>query len=360
MSDNTADRPDEGGHDESTDRIDPAEHPTAQVPADPTVEVPQFPGTPAAPAAQVTPPTRPHTREFTPDDRHAIENTGFGQIPPAAGPATGSVPPSTAAQPAVATVKKSKPAGSGHLGRTIALVSAAVLLLVLIGGVGTELYLRHRVTNCLQKSFGNLTGVSTDVSMPKRLMLQSWMSGDVPWVQVDTDDSGKSGEMRLHTRAEDVATDGKRVGHLSGNAFIPYDRVSTLADDAAAGADGDNGAPKIDKITGNAADGTLTIDSNYTVLIVDVPATVVVKPVAKDGKVTFQVQKASAVGIGLPNDFAQGVVDQVSQGFLGPLFEEIKVQNLKVTDTGVQLDFDGTDVNLQAASQVTGGVTACK
>ena len=337
MNDNTDDRPESGdtGHDEATDQIDHSAADTGPV-------NPQH--TPLPPTDQVppAPQTRHHTRQFSAEDRAAQqEPSEFLPIPPATG--------QTAAQPAV---KKTSKFRSGGTGRTVALVSVATLLLVLIGGVGTELYLRHRVTTCLENAFGGLTGVDTDVSMPRKLMLQNWMSGDVPWVQVDTNDSGQAAHMRLHTRAENVSTDGKSVQRLSGEAFVPYDHIQTLA---AQNQDG----PTVDKVTGNAGEGTLTIDSDYTVLIVDVPATVEVKPVLKNGKVTFDVVKASAVGISLPNDFAQGIVDQVSEGMLGPLFEEIQVDSMKVTDQGIQFTFQGDDVNLQAAAQLTGTDTKC-
>ncbi|GAC56929.1 hypothetical protein GOHSU_14_00960 [Gordonia hirsuta DSM 44140 = NBRC 16056] len=238
--------------------------------------------------------------------------------------------------------------------RTAALITTAVVLLGVIAGVGTELYLRHRVTSCLESAFTNLTGTSTTVSVPRGLMLGAWFSGHVDWVQVDTNDASSGSAMRLHARADEVARDGRSAQSLRGTTYIPYSRVQELADQGNA-ASGGAEAAQIQSITGNGDAGTITIDSSYRMLFLSVPATVVLKPVTTDnGNVDFRVEEAKTFGIGLPNNFAQQIVDQVAEGMFGPLFTQIKVKNLKVTDQGVEFSFAGDDVNLQAAS-VGGG-----
>ncbi len=240
--------------------------------------------------------------------------------------------------------------------RTVGLVTAAVLLLAVIGGVGTELYLRNKVTGCLEGAFSDLTGTSTTVSVPRGPLLLAWMQGNVDWVQVDTDDSGSGTEMRLHARATDVSRDGRTVQRLQGEAYVPYERVVELTK-----AD-TGGEITVDSIKGDGDTGTITIDSRYRLAFLAIPATVVLKPVLNGGRVDFEVQDAKAFGIGLPNDFAQELVDQVATAMLGPLFDEIEVEDLKATDKGIEFHFAGDDVNMQAASAgttSTSGASAC-
>lgn len=294
---------------------------------------------PGAPARRGPgePPTHPFTKELPPDAFAPIDD------PMAAPPLAGA--PLAADQAAGDHgVVRTKPSPKRKW-RTAALITAAVVLLGVIAGVGTELYIRHKVTSCLETSFTNLTGTSTSVSIPRGLMLAAWFRGDVAWVQVDTNDSANSTAMRLHARANEVSRDGRSVQSLNGTAFVPYSRVQELADEGAS-----NGEATIEKITGNAAEGTVSVDSTYRVVFVSVPATVVMKPTATGGKVDFAVQKANTFGIGLPNDFAQNIVDQVTDSMFGPLFQQIQVDSLKVTDQGIDFAFSGRDVNLQAAS----------
>lgn len=312
----------------------------AAFPAEPsTDELTVQRGTPVPTAPTLADvPTNPHTKVLPGDDFES-----FG-APALAGLALGS-DPVAAGQPSgvVRTVPRPK-----RTWRTAALVTAAVLLLAVIAGVGTELYIRHKVTSCLETAFSNLTGTSTSVSIPRGPMLAAWFSGDVAWVQVDTNDSADSTAMRLHARANEVARDGRTAQSLGGTAYVPYSRVQELADQGGA-----NGAATIDRITGSAGEGTVTVDSTYRVVFVSVPATVVMKPATVDGKVEFPVQEAKTFGIGLPADFAQQIVDQVTEGMFGPLFAQIKVDTLKVTDLGIEFAFSGQNVNLQAASTGT-------
>ncbi|GAA3969912.1 LmeA family phospholipid-binding protein [Gordonia caeni] len=293
---------------------------------------------PQVPAPSVDGPlTVPVTRQLPADD-------GFASVDPM----PGESPPPSEQTPVVRTSPRRR-----GTWRTVALISAAVVLLVVIAGVGTELYLRNRVTSCLETAFGDLTGTSTSVSVPRGPMLGAWITGEVAWVQVDTNDSASSSAMRLHARADEVSRDGRSAQSLRGTAYVPYDRVRELA-----GQEGNDGA-QIESITGNGADGTLTVESSYRVAFLSVPATVVVTPAVEDGRVVFRVDEAKAFGIGLPNDFAQQLVDQVAEAMLGPMFSEISVDSLEVSDQGIDFAFAGQDVNLQAASQVSGTGGQC-
>ncbi|WP_440713987.1 LmeA family phospholipid-binding protein [Gordonia sp. FQ] len=320
----------------TTGPVDVTALPTDHVPVAPKHATQE----PAVSEPEARPATRPVTAEYP-----AAGDSGVFAAPPA-DPA--SAPASSGSTTGTTPVVRTK----RRLWRTVTLSVVAVLLLVVISGVGTELYLRHRVQSCLENAFKDMTGTSTDVSMPRGSMLLAWMRGEVAWVQVDTNDSGNGSAMRLHARATDVSSNGKTVRTLRGTAYVPYSRVKAMADEGGSA----GGAPTIDSVTGSAADRSMTIDSNVPVAFLSVPATVVLLPTkTTDGKVEFQVKEAKAFGIGVPNDFAQDLVDQTTQAMLGPLFQEIQVNELTVSDQGIEFGFSGDDVNLQAASASTSG-----
>lgn len=240
----------------------------------------------------------------------------------------------------------SSPSAKRGRGRTIGLIVAAVVLLVVIAGVGSELYVRHKVTSCLQTSFENLTGTGTDVSVSRRPMLMSVVDGDVPWVQVDTTGGGDS-TMQLHARAEGISTDGGTVQSLQGNGFLPYERIQTMSQE------GQNGSPTIESISADPSAGTIKISTTVNITIIPIPATVTLKPVVKDGAVSFEVKDATALMFGLPSDFAQPIVDQVTAAMFGPLFKQIHVTKLDVGKSGIDFAFAGDDVNLKSAAEST-------
>ncbi|ALG83619.1 LmeA family phospholipid-binding protein [Gordonia phthalatica] len=268
----------------------------------------------------------------------ALDSSAFEPIP--------QTPPAVSTGPVKTAPVKAKKGGRR---RTVALILAAVVLLVVIAGVGSELYIRNKVTDCLQASFQNLTGTDTDVSVSRRPMLLSVMDGNVPWVQIDTTSGGDT-TMRLHARAEGISTDGGTVQTLNGNGFLPYDRIKELSK-----GDGTQptGAP-IESITADPSAGTLKIATTVTFAIIPVPATVTLKPVLKDGAVTFTVEDATALVFGVPKDFAQPIVDQVTTAMFGPLFKQIKVSKLDVAKNGIDFAFDGTDVNMKSAAESSG------
>ncbi|WAC53877.1 LmeA family phospholipid-binding protein [Gordonia sp. SL306] len=288
------------------------------------------------------------------------QTTGFG---PSDGFAP--IPPNT--DPGVVTTAPVRRKRS--TGKIIAASSAALVILLVIAAVGSELYLRNKATDCMQSAFSDLTGTETSVSLSRKPMLLQGFGNDIPFVQIDTAD--KPGEMRLHARAEGIKGDGdsSTIHSLVGTGFVPFDRVVAMsksmtsgADSSAAGA-GQSGAAglmqgaTIDSMTGNAADGTIQVDSSVQLAFLPIPVSTTIKPTVQDGHVHFEVVKANAFIFGIPADFAQQVVDSVSDSLFGQL-NQVTVKNLKVTDQGVDFAVDGDDVKL--SGQVAGGSGDCK
>ncbi|SIS17948.1 Protein of unknown function [Williamsia sterculiae] len=247
------------------------------------------------------------------------------------------------------------------MGLIVSLTAAALVLIVVIAGVGSELYLRNNVKNCLQQSFGSITGTSTSVSLSKTPMLWQWATGTVPSVQVDTNDSsGDTSAMKLHVKAEDLKNNdqGSTAKSIQGNGYLPFSRITDMSATQNSSGSGTStsgtsqSGATITSLTGNAAAGTVTVKANASVLILDVPVTAELKPQLQNGKITFQAVKLSAFGIGVPSNIAQVIIDGLRSQLFPPLFDALNFQSLKVTDSGVEFVVDGTDVPLN--SQTTG------
>lgn len=247
-------------------------------------------------------------------------------------------------EPAASDPVRTQAPGRRHLGKIIALTSVAVLLLVVIAGAGTELYLRHKVKDCVSQGFSQFTGAPVDVSLSgKPIMLQAF-SKQIPFVQVDTTDTGDPNAMRLHLRMDDIKSgaDASTIGQLNGQGLISYQRVLEMSKQNSAGSD-----PGLTSIKGNAADGTIQVDATMVVAIIPVPVSVTVKPEVVGGKVKFAVTKASALVFGIPSDFAQSIVDQMTKSMFSGLIDSVQVKSLQVTDSGVDFTMAGSNVELK-------------
>jgi len=247
-------------------------------------------------------------------------------------------------------------------------IALSVVLLLVIIGVGSELVIRNKAQDCLEQSFGELTGASTSVSLSKRPMLLQWASGTVPYVQVDTSNEGDS-SMRLHARGDDIQSGDNEttIGELQGSGYVPFARIMELSqtpqteptepsEPSGGGLSGllnaMGGGMTVDSVTGNAAAGTVTVKGNFQVLMLAIPAEAELKPVTQNGKLTFEVVQASAATLGIPNSWAQALVDQISAGLFPPLFNELTFEQLTVSDKGVEFAVSGNDVALN--NQTTG------
>ena len=270
-----------------------------------------------------------------------------GQTPPPAGHGGGVVASSPSRR---------------NRGKILAWTSATLALVLVIGLVGSELFFRNRAQSCMEKAFSDLTGSPTNVALSKKPVLLQAMSNEFPYVQVDTKNESGTG-MTLHARAEGIQRSGDdtTIRSLDGTGSVPFDRVTELGEQAQdqnqSGGGGLLSAGEITKVSGNAADGTVSIEASVKALFLSIPVSTTIKPVVEDGKPHFEVQKANAFIFGVPSDFAQQIVDEVTTTMFGTFFDEVSIDNLKVTDTGVDFTVSGSDVKLIADNNTVAGNT---
>ncbi|WP_287003363.1 MULTISPECIES: LmeA family phospholipid-binding protein [Gordonia] len=251
--------------------------------------------------------------------------------------------------------------------KIIGITAAALVLVLVIGAVASELILRKRVTDCLEQQFSSLTGVPTTVSLSKKPMLLQATGSEIPWVQVDT--ANDSGATRLHIRADriDAESDKTTVGSLDGSGYVPFSRVVELGKQETggsgtgtggtgtggsgtgtdqSGAGGVVSGANIESITGNEADGTVDVSTSFNLGFIPIPVSATIKPTTENGHIKFEVVKANAFVFGIPSDYAQQIVDGVSKTMFGPFFDQVNVKNLKVTNDGVDFAVDGDNLTL--------------
>ena len=256
---------------------------------------------------------------------------------------------------------RTSPVRRRRTGKIIGITAAALVLVLVIGAVASELILRKRVTDCLDQQFSSLTGVPTSVSLSKKPMLLQATGSEIPWVQVDTQND--SGGTRLHIRADRIDADGDttKVGSLDGTGYVPFSHVVDLgkqemsgggsgtgtgAGPDQSGAGGAIAGASIESITGNEADGTVDVSTSFNLGIIPIPVSATIKPTVDAGHIKFEVVKASAFIFGIPSDYAQQIVDGVSKSMFGPFFDQVNVKNLKVTNDGVDFAVDGENLSL--------------
>ena len=251
--------------------------------------------------------------------------------------------------------------------KIIGITAAALVLVLVIGAVASELILRKRVTDCLEQQFSSLTGVPTTVSLSKKPMLLQATGSEIPWVQVDT--ANDSAATRLHIRADriDAESDKTTVGSLDGSGYVPFSRVVELGKQETggsgtgtggtgtggsgtgtdqSGAGGIVSGANIESITGNEADGTVDVSTSFNLGFIPIPVSATIKPTTENGHIKFEVVKANALVFGIPSDYAQQIVDGVSKTMFGPFFDQVNVKNLKVTNDGVDFAVDGDNLTL--------------
>ena len=251
--------------------------------------------------------------------------------------------------------------------KIIGITAAALVLVLVIGAVASELILRKRVTDCLEQQFSSLTGVPTTVSLSKKPMLLQATGSEIPWVQVDT--ANDSAATRLHIRADriDAESDKTTVGSLDGSGYVPFSRVVELGKQETggsgtgtggtgtggsgtgtdqSGAGGIVSGANIESITGNEADGTVDVSTSFNLGFIPIPVSATIKPTTENGHIKFEVVKANAFVFGIPSDYAQQIVDGVSKTMFGPFFDQVNVKNLKVTNDGVDFAVDGDNLTL--------------
>ncbi|MEU7630556.1 DUF2993 domain-containing protein [Nocardia sp. NPDC049220] len=217
----------------------------------------------------------------------------------------------------------------------IALTVVAVLLAtVLIGG---EAYARHTVSRCISAQFEKDLGSKIDVRFGPKPLLLTWIDGKVPTVRVNSADTkfGPAIGMVVHATLHDVdvadTSGGGVIGSSSADVTWSNEGIRETLGGLVSG------------VSSSASSGMLTLK------VLGGLAEIQVKPQIQNGVVQVETMSAELLGIGIPADLAQSIVDMFTQSLQSyPL--GLQPTEIEVTDSGLTVQLAGGRTELSAVA----------
>ncbi|WP_227997267.1 LmeA family phospholipid-binding protein [Nocardia australiensis] len=232
-----------------------------------------------------------------------------------------------------------KPPSTKTISRRTLVIALVVVATLLVGVVvGGEAYARHTVSRCISTQFEKDMGSKIDVGFGWKPMLITWFDGKISEVTVDSDDTkfGPAVGMVVHARLNDVEVkdngkSGGTIGSSSADVTWSNDGIKETL------------AGMVTGVKSSASSGMLTLD------VLGGLAQLQVHPQVTNGVVHVETASAHLLGIGLPTDLVQSIVDVFSQSLQSyPL--GLKATDIKVTDNGIEVKLAGGGTELAAAT----------
>ncbi|MGC5024789.1 LmeA family phospholipid-binding protein [Tsukamurella sp. DT100] len=308
-----------------------------QQPQQPPAQQPQAPQGPGPQDGL----TRPIESAARPSGAHARQEPGqqppVPPVPPTQIPPGG---PSGQGGPA-------KPAKQRSTGKLIGLAAAGLVAVLVIVLVGSELYIRNHVQNCLADNIKKGTSANdVKVSFEKTPMLIQNASGKIPSIDIQVDGMQGTAGLNAHLLLKGVEPSGdNKIDDATILGTFTADGIKNKVVSSQVISD--------PKVTLNTAANQIEISGTAVIL----PVTVNLKPTIKDNKVVLTASKASVFGIGVPDDLAQQLITAVADI---PTPKGLTASDLKMTDEGISLRYSGQNVlpkDIESGSDV--GATNC-
>ncbi len=240
----------------------------------------------------------------------------------------------------------SRASGTGRSRLTALLVVLAVAAATLLAvGIGGELYVRNSVSKCIAEAVEEEAGGPVSVGFGPAPILLSAFTHRVGRVDVDSEamDLRSPGgtELRgiaLDARISDISLprDGRDGAAESSSAKVTWPAEAMLRSL--------QGLPfgfAVTDLTADAGQDRITVEFLSGV------GTLVLTPRIEGGAVTMEVVEASALGLGLPSDFAQQIIDRLAEDLADyPL--DLRPTEVSVSDSGLHISLRGGHTPLQA------------
>ncbi|MDR7172767.1 hypothetical protein J2W56_006533 [Nocardia kruczakiae] len=221
-------------------------------------------------------------------------------------------------------------------GRRIALIIGLVVLLALVGtAAGAETYLRHKNQQCMASQVEKELGSKVDVGFGPKPLLLTAVDHKVQYITVDSDDAkfGPAVDMKVHAKLNDITLldggrGGAKVGSSSADATWSNEGIAQTLTGLVSGVESDPAGGTLDvKVLGGIAD-------------------LKVQPHIVNGKIEVSTQSASLLGLGLPTDLVDSIVQSMTQSLQNyPL--GMQPTSVKVTDNGISVSLRGGPTTLQ-------------
>ncbi|WP_054815930.1 LmeA family phospholipid-binding protein [Nocardia arizonensis] len=229
-----------------------------------------------------------------------------------------------------------KPPVTARVSRRTLVIALAVVATLLAGAlIGGEAYARNRMADCISKQFEQEMGSTIDVGFGAKPLLVTWIDGKLSSVTVQSegDKFGPAVGMVVHAEFNDLMMNddgGGTVGSSSADVTWSNDGIRETLGGLVTG------------VKSTASSGMLTLD------VLGGLAQLQVQPMVRNGAVTVETKSAQLLGMGLPTDLVQGIVDIFSQSLQSyPM--GLKPTEIKVTDSGIDVKLAGGYTELPAA-----------
>ncbi len=234
--------------------------------------------------------------------------------------------------------------------RAIIAVLAAILVLVLAGLVGAELYARHRaaslVADAVQCEVRDTARVSFSTTPP---VLAQYLSGHYQNISVQTaghqvrDAKGMTIDLDIRDVRLQHSGDSKgTIGSLDGAITWSSDGIKQSIQDAI-------------PMLGNIITGSVTTNpGDGTVELQGLLDSTTVKPQIVDNGLSLQLVSLSALGRRLPTDHLQHSLDELTAHATKNYPLAMHADSVQVTDNGVVTKFSSQNANIPA-----GGTNPC-
>jgi hypothetical protein len=210
----------------------------------------------------------------------------------------------------------------------IAVVVALVALLV-----GGEAYARHRVKSCLSNQLSGPFGTKVTVGLGAKPVLLDMLDHRISSVTIDTpgDQFGPAVGMKVHVAVNDVRMENSSkgagtIGSSSADVTWSSDGIAQTLKKSLDGL--------VQQVQADPADDVLEIDGILGTKIT-------VRPQITNGVVEVTTQTAQVLGIGLPADLVDSVLQSMTTSLQQPYPLGMRTQSVRVTDSGVAVNLRG-------------------
>lgn len=232
----------------------------------------------------------------------------------------------------------------------IMLALTAVLVLVLVGGVGAELYARHRadslVAEAVQCEAQDSATVSFAATPP---VLAQYLNGDYPDISVQTAGNqirsvkGMKVAVDIHDiRLQKTADSKGTIGSLDGTITWSTDGIKESIQDVV-------------PVIGNLVAHSVTADPGAgTIELKGLLDHATVRPQVVDNALSLQVIDLSALGLGFDTDKVQTNLNTLTDKATKNLPLGIHVDSVSVTDSGLTAKFSAQNATIPAGGDSSG------
>lgn len=235
-------------------------------------------------------------------------------------------------------------------GTSLLVVLAIALSALVVVGIGAEFYVRNKVTSCMSQALNDELGGPVEVSLGAKPLLLTAIDHKVSKLSINSGDasirglgSSKLEGFKLDSTFRDVdlpAEDGSGGSIGSSEATIVWPAASIQSSVQT--------LPFGSLITDVQLDDAA---NTMNIQLLGGIGSITLTPEVVAGAITMQTQEISALGIGLPNDAAQQIIDVIT-GNLGEYPLSLAPESVTVEEDGLTVQLRGGPADLPADSDI--------